>query len=550
MATQELTNLSKSFAPKVGTVIGRNARGGINKVSNREAAGAVPLGSTGAVNSLQLVPSAITPADLAPAPSISLPNTPTPTDTGALVSNNNATLAPALGYTIDQNGVFVPPTTETTTTDPNQGFSDIFGQYMAKYQAPSNTADIYSSEYKNAGIEDKQKLVNNLTGKLNSITNNAQAAQLKLEQTNSGNDVSKNVFFGQQARINREAAIAALPIQAQLSAAQGDLAMAQEHLDTMFKIKSEDAKAQYEYRNKVLDAVYDFATAAEQRKLDSVQKAEDRKYKEDQDFLSTQRTLLSSAMQQGAPASVIQKINSATSMLDVISAAGAYNGDILSRQIKQAQLRELNTPSGDTTKWDIKSVNGTDMLFNPATGETKPIGGTAPDTKTQQVVDSLTDKITNLKELMDSPGLDSSVGPNKLSRDAFAVSDSFGAKQNFLGRVSQLTSKETLDGVLSLKKAGGTLGALNETEGGWLKDAATSINSWAIIDPDTKKVTGYNIDEKNFKVELQRLIDLSEKARVNALGYDPTLLPTEDSSIIDLYVGGQSTAAFNPSSYY
>lgn len=153
---------------------------------------------------------------------------------------------------------------------------------------------------------------------------------------------------------------------------------------------------------------------------------------------------------------------------------------------------------------------------------------------------TFTDKVNQIKGLQeDTGGEAAAVGPNMLSRDAgdqegfgntlkgmvykvahpITSSKNFltGAKSNYVAGVQQLTNQETLNNLLQLKQAGGTLGALNESEGQMLRDAATKINNWAIKDADGR-VTGYKTSEANFNAELQRLKDLAQKAVDTAKG--------------------------------
>lgn len=147
---------------------------------------------------------------------------------------------------------------------------------------------------------------------------------------------------------------------------------------------------------------------------------------------------------------------------------------------------------------------------------------------------TFTDKVNQIKGIQqDTGGEASAVGSNFLSRDTGGIlSGSIykmlhpitsisnfltGAKSNYIAGVQQLTNQETMDKLLQLKQAGGTLGALNESEGQMLRDAATKINNWAIKDKNGN-VTGYNTSEANFNAELQRLKDLAQKAVDNAKG--------------------------------
>ena len=147
---------------------------------------------------------------------------------------------------------------------------------------------------------------------------------------------------------------------------------------------------------------------------------------------------------------------------------------------------------------------------------------------------TFTDKVNQIKNIQaDSGGEAAAVGSNFLSRDTggwlsgsiykmlhpvTAINNFLnGAKSNYVAGVQQLTNQETLNNLLQLKQAGGTLGALNESEGQMLRDAATKINNWAVKDSNGN-VTGYNTSEGNFNDELQRLKDLAQKAVDKAKG--------------------------------
>ena len=152
--------------------------------------------------------------------------------------------------------------------DPNQldsgGLADLVKQLHSQ-TTPVNSAEIYAQQEQAAGLQQKQQLVNDYTAQLNAITAKAQAQQLMV--TGQGRGIPEAIIGGQQAQIAKEAAIQALPIAAQLSAAQGNLQMAQQHVDTYSKLLISDAQNKYDRQIAVINAVIPFATASEQRRL-------------------------------------------------------------------------------------------------------------------------------------------------------------------------------------------------------------------------------------------------------------------------------------------
>jgi len=172
-----------------------------------------------------------------------------------------------------------------------------FETMMDKLVAPPSTESIYAQAQKESGILKKQEEVNRLSEQLNMIQSTAQANQLKT--IGQGRGIPEAILGGQQAQIGREAAIAALPVSAQLQAAQGNLEMAEQNLNTLFSIRSADARAKYEYKNNLIKSVYDFASGQQKQKLDYAMKLEDRKYQEEQARIQFQNDLYRDGLKSG-----------------------------------------------------------------------------------------------------------------------------------------------------------------------------------------------------------------------------------------------------------
>jgi hypothetical protein len=161
----------------------------------------------------------------------------------------------------------------TQQTDP---WADLFKQYMTESnanQAP-NTVDMYNTLYGQSGIAEKQAKAKALQDQINAINTQGQVSNLKT----GAEAISAGAIQGRNIETDRNNAIAILPLAAQLSAAQGDLTTATQHLDTLYKIQVDYAQSQYEWKQKQIDAVYEFATKRQQQLLD------EKKLKDEQAF--------------------------------------------------------------------------------------------------------------------------------------------------------------------------------------------------------------------------------------------------------------------------
>ena len=191
------------------------------------------------------------------------------------VDNTNITLPEE---TITDYSQYIPSPVEQQVEDASKEKEDSLKDYLASIMDAPSSADAYAKAQRETDILAKQQIVSDLTGQLNGIVARGQANQLSL--VGQGRGIPEAIIGGQQAQIGRETAIAALPVQAQLSAAQGNLDSANDNLDTLFKIFSEDQRNEYEYRKEVKKAVYDFASAKEKRALEKLDKMEERTYQE------------------------------------------------------------------------------------------------------------------------------------------------------------------------------------------------------------------------------------------------------------------------------
>jgi hypothetical protein len=103
--------------------------------------------------------------------------------------------------------------------------------------------------------------------------------------------------------------------------------------------------------------------------------------------------------------------------------------------------------------------------------------------------------------LQDKQGLKSSAGAIQFQMPFSKT------KQRFTGNVEGLLDVESIDSLIDAKSRGATFGALTDKELQMLRSGASRIGKWAITDPDTGKVTGYDIDEETLQKELTRLRD-------------------------------------------
>jgi hypothetical protein len=213
--------------------------------------------------SLQGGTSALTPESLSSVEALNLP-------TRQNVTNNIDSGVINAGLATDgmTGGLFNIPKTgagasELAATNSMNALGGQIESYLglARPDANANENAIADSR-RQAGVDAAQQEFNRYSNQINTITANRDASQLSLE--GQGRGITDTLIGGQQAKIGREAAIQALPIQAQLAAAQGNLEQANALMGQLYQAKSADISADLSYRQNLASSVMSFATTAQQ----------------------------------------------------------------------------------------------------------------------------------------------------------------------------------------------------------------------------------------------------------------------------------------------
>jgi len=276
---------------------------------------------------------------------------------------------------------------------------------------------------------------------------------------------------------------------------------------------------QLEYYKMVMEDNKELLSVSQRAKLESLYA--DVKAEEDKERtrLTEGNEMIINAIQGKAPQATIQKAKdllaqgkSKTEIAGVLGNYGMSVSDRLDNQIKQAQLNKLIAPEKSELNelLSIKEAQDAGVPYGTTKGQLISQGGKVTN---QQEILTLQDKLGNIESLINHKGLPNAVGTTALGRKApFQI----GQKQDFIAGVEQLVSRDTLDTLVNLKKAGGTLGALSDQERIMLQSAASKIGTWRQLKDGN--VTGYKASESSFKKELETLKMLTQRALTEAGG--------------------------------
>ncbi len=279
---------------------------------------------------------------------IKLPQQKPDTTNYAGIINDGATLSKVYGAQDQQEG-------EMTA-------SGLFDRYLGAMAA--NAPKDMSGDYEelNAGLEEKQNAViaskknlEMLNAQLQGITDTATAQNLAMEKQAATGGMNSPLFLSrQQAENSRQAAIASLPLQAKILAAQAQytadndtLLAAQDKVDKLFDIKSRYEERQQEYNQKLITSVFDYASDEQKAQLEAKAAGDKQAYEERQSKLKTAQEYAKMAIQngQGEVAGLLMELDASDPEFQ--SKLARYTSQIqddsaaLDRQYKQAQIAKI-----------------------------------------------------------------------------------------------------------------------------------------------------------------------------------------------------------------
>ena len=398
--------------------------------------------------------------------------------------NTGLSIAPVPVTTIDQQYA-----ESDARNQKNQ--NDYLAGLLSDFQNKPTGASIDAQLQQQLGIKQKQEAVNNYTTQLNTIV--AQGEANKLSVVGQGRGIPEAIIGGQQAQMARETAIQALPVQAQLSAAQGNLEMANQSLDRLFKIYSDDATNEFNYKTAVRKSVYDFATAQEKTKIDRIQLADTRAYDEQQK-LNDERSAyakMAYANNQSSLGSQIASLDykSSTFKTDLakLSSQIVDPNAALDTAIKQQQLIKAKADNnGTSAKLTKVTINGVDYMQDEKGNLSTPKIPAGTNESLPLLLEQGANDIKTIADLqLDNTSINASAG-------AYTHDKPFGQPfsmkiQDWQAQVGNTLAKLTLAELARVKGQGVTFGALSEGERKAVADSASVLNQGKIM-----KGTGEN----------------------------------------------------------
>ena len=396
-----------------------------------------------------------------------IPPKPVPTDTGDMLGMNNASVLQE-GLTLD-GGQFVkdPQDSEqmSAAKEYNANIGNVASSILGYIKPEANQAqnayeDTYGITSRQAGREYRraQQDVQQYTSQLNSITSSRDAAVLALEDTGRGQ--TTGFIGGEQARINREAAIQALPVQAQLAAAQGNLEIAKSHVDSLFQMKIKDIETEQAYKNTVANIWMSVATTQQSNLLNAAIADSNARAAEKTQALALANQWAQTAYDNG-------QSTLAAKMMKLDPTSKTFQQDLAALQGQV--VKPITTTQKAPTMQNFGTADNPDWRqFNYSTESWEPVAGVGGTGEGKPNPDAM-NMLQTANTLLNDPSFDRLFGIPNIKNWIPGTE-----VQNTKAVYNQLKGQLSLENRQKLKGSG----AVSDFESKTLERAASSLDTW------------------------------------------------------------------------
>lgn len=370
--------------------------------------------------------------------------------------------------------------------------------------------DEYAKLQKQQGVPDLTKKLQEANLTLTQMQNEYQLQNNTLEQQT----VPEPFVIGQQNELQKTAAIKIGAQAAIVQVLQGNLDLANHYVDKVIDLEYKDFQRKYEAQKYNLEAAKDLLTKTEAKQAKLLDHQLDLQKASYTSFLNLKNDLAKEAIKKGF-AGDLGAIMSATDYEQLGSFMSKYtpSGTPITRANAQNNVATANNVINSRA---LDSTVGTSIFSRAASSVGGTIGrfftGLIGGGAAGAAIGSVFGGVGAI------PGAILGGLAGGISLVSQGAKDSFsGDRQDFIASVEQLRGQLTLDNLINAKARGATFGALSEGELQLLQNSGSKLSSWAIKDK-VGNVTGYNVSEKVFKKEIDKINNFAKLDYLNKGG--------------------------------
>jgi len=225
---------------------------------------------------------------------------------------------------------------------------------------PGRTDNGRAAALESSGYNQALKEANDISNQISAI--NADTESKKLSLIGQGRGIPEAIIGGQQAKLDREAAIKTMPLTAQYKAAVGLVDAAKEIVNNFVADERAYQSSLQQWQNNVYQATYQYASAQQKKEIDAQNALTNRQYEVEDQFLEEKRKIMNEAIDQGK-GYLLTRMTNAKSYAELDSVASEMGASI-DTLYKQAQIAEMNAPSLGAVTLTGKPQNASQSAAN------------------------------------------------------------------------------------------------------------------------------------------------------------------------------------------
>jgi hypothetical protein len=405
------------------------------------------------------------------------------------------------------------------------GISQLQDEQTKLRQEISKLSGDMSQSARKAELEQQYGLNEQLTqlSELNKqiASKSAQYQQAIIE--NQGRNVLTSQIAGREGQLKRQMAVEIGGLTAMAEAMQGNIDMARSIIKDTVALEYEDKQNQLNTLLQQLEWNREDMTKEEQKqaaKMEADAKAQQAQLEIAQKNREQIMEIAAQAAGKGADFNTLQQMLTAESPEDALLMSGGYLATPSELEMYQAK-KEIDAmyDAGKMTELEMyEAKKAIDEGF--ARQKTQAVD-------TAQAQAAATDANNKLQTIDAILGVFEGGGSSSVVGTGFGIGPGFknlwetevtGESGMLLANVEKLISQQTLQTLIDLKKSGGTLGAVSQTELDILINAATNLGSNNIAMRDSNgTIVGFKIPESQFVAEIKRMKDAVVSIKDKAL---------------------------------
>lgn len=306
-----------------------NARGGINRTSNRESQGLVASGSTGTADTLISPTTAINSSSLAPQPSFVLPPTPTPTKGANLTGLIEAQTTQQTEQQKQDLAAQEAAKAASAESAKTQSFQDYIQSTLGTPGRTELTAQLYNQEGVDASKLEVNQLNNQILAEQNALRRQFEALDKANPEGLSAKGIQDRKNALEKESLSKQADLAILQM-----AAQGRYDSAKEIADRAIEAQLEKDKQQNEALRFIYEENKELFNKSEQRAFDIMLADRERALDQEEADKKLVSSLSINALENGAPPDVAARMQKAKDAYEAMQIGGQFVNKLNREQIR------------------------------------------------------------------------------------------------------------------------------------------------------------------------------------------------------------------------